>query len=204
MASVPEVEACLVSLESQLVKLKAAEGSAVRFQKAETDIIGKIEKARDIMMASLQDVNDKDRSKLLEAFGGDCRRIAKYRSVLDAITLSDKYASDQRLPLCLNAVNLIANLLPETNYGDELKAVQDTIIPFKTPAAHGNEAPAEPPAPNLAPTGYLVAVEVRLAAEREAAEARAAAKHRAAERQAAFWQEAVQREAAERQAAAQH
>jgi len=203
MSRVQEVEACLVSLESQFIKLKATEGSAVRFQKAETNIIEKIEKSRDIMMAFLQDTTDKDRAKLLEAFGGDCRRIAKYRSVLEAITLSDKYASDQRLSLCLNAVNLIEILLPEKNYGDELNAVQDTIIPFQNPATHGNEAPAEPPAPNLAPKGYLVAEEARLAAEREAAEARTAAKHQTAERKAAFWQEAVQREAAERQAAAQ-
>jgi len=150
MASVEEVENCLVSLESQLVKLKAAEGSAVRFQKAETDIIGKIEKSRDIMMASLQDVTDKDRTKLLEAFGGDCRRIAKYRSVLQAITLSDKYSSDQRLPSSLNAVNLIENLLREKNYGDKLKAAQDRFIPWKNPSTNGGEAPVEPPAPKPA------------------------------------------------------
>merc|ERR1740123_1074042 len=152
-------------------------------------------------MASLQDVNDKDRSKLLEAFGGDCRRIAKYRSVLEAISLSSKYASDQRLPSSLNAVNLIENLLREKSYGDKLKAVQDTIIPLKNPATDGDEADRRRKQQQA-----KAAEEARLAAEREAAEARAAAEHRAAERHGERLQSelAAQREAAERQAATQH
>jgi len=131
MASAQEVQTCLDTTEKSLVKLNAAQGSTVKLQKAEMEIMACVQKARDIMMASVQDKSDKDRANLIEYFGGDCFRIAKFRGILEAVKLSEKHTDDQRLPDSLGACKLIEDILREKHHSKALDEAQSRFIPWK-------------------------------------------------------------------------
>lgn len=143
----------MTTIETNLVKLKAANPGAVSAIKAETNILVNLEKARDNMMTSIQDTDDKDRKKLLDTWGGDCNRIARLRAMLEAVELTERNKNDKRLPNCLSACEIIERLLREKKLAKKLEEAQEENMPWRppppkaaAPESAAEVAPAKPKA----------------------------------------------------------
>lgn len=112
----------LMKMERTLAKVDSARGK-VKVQRVETDLLGLFEDARDIMQASLvEDPSDRDRTKLMALFGGDCARIARIRAVLDAASFSTKgTVEDKRTAMCSNACKSVEDVLQDLGHARALK-----------------------------------------------------------------------------------
>jgi len=100
----------LDKLEIALQKVDLASGSMVKRVKAELDLLGHLEVARD---SASSVVKSGDRTLLRDLFGGDCSRIARLRAALDAVRLSEMNARDQRLPSCEKVCLVVEKMVRE-------------------------------------------------------------------------------------------
>ncbi|CAK9076496.1 unnamed protein product [Durusdinium trenchii] len=66
-----------------------------------------------------------NRQQLADIFGGDCSRIARIRTVLDEVVLSDMNCNDQRVRTCTEACETIEKVLEDMGLGWCLKKAQD-------------------------------------------------------------------------------
>eukprot|EP00747_Dinoflagellata_sp_TGD_P215403 gnl/TRDRNA2_/TRDRNA2_88102_c0_seq3.p1 gnl/TRDRNA2_/TRDRNA2_88102_c0~~gnl/TRDRNA2_/TRDRNA2_88102_c0_seq3.p1 ORF type:complete len:323 (-),score=84.49 gnl/TRDRNA2_/TRDRNA2_88102_c0_seq3:11-979(-) len=141
--------------EASLAKVEAAQGSAVKLHKAELDFLAHAEKARDLLLGALQDKSDKDRTVLLELFGGDCQRIIRLRRALEAPKLSGKNATDKRLADALKACGTVEQVLKEKGLASRLQTAQGigrgADESHGTPAAPLAAAPSSAPSPVSSP-----------------------------------------------------
>lgn len=117
-------------LEKVLLKIEDAKGSNIKLMKLEIDFLSLVEQARDTMMGCIQNPDDKDRKELIHIFGGDCVRISRMRAYLEAAKLSEKNATDQRLPSCLSTCDIIERVLIEKGFSDNLRESNARFIPF--------------------------------------------------------------------------
>eukprot|EP00928_Gymnodinium_smaydae_P049571 TRINITY_DN3328_c2_g1_i2.p1 TRINITY_DN3328_c2_g1~~TRINITY_DN3328_c2_g1_i2.p1 ORF type:complete len:469 (-),score=136.43 TRINITY_DN3328_c2_g1_i2:167-1453(-) len=101
-------------------KVRQSQGSIVSLPKAELDLLGYVELARDILLEVLR--CQSDRTVLEDVFGGDCSRVAKIQAVCGGVELSSMNRLDQRLPTCLSACQSVEKILTELGYGDGLEA----------------------------------------------------------------------------------
>eukprot|EP00931_Biecheleriopsis_adriatica_P058502 TRINITY_DN34851_c0_g1_i1.p1 TRINITY_DN34851_c0_g1~~TRINITY_DN34851_c0_g1_i1.p1 ORF type:complete len:468 (-),score=133.21 TRINITY_DN34851_c0_g1_i1:53-1372(-) len=110
---------------SQMLKAKAkvtsSKGSIVSLPKAELDLLGQVEVARDLVMSVLGNC---DRTLLQDVFGGDCTRIAQVRALCESIGLSEMNQGDQRLPTCLRACESMEKILVDLGMDEALQAAQ--------------------------------------------------------------------------------
>jgi len=113
----------LSKLVSTLNLVDASQGTRVQLIEAELDLLEHMEKIRDFMTEALKDT--KDRTVLLEIFGGDCSRIARIRAVCEAVIFSDKNAGDQRLKTCLSTCESVETVILDLGFADELKKAQE-------------------------------------------------------------------------------
>jgi len=155
--TVEEIDGLLEKLEQSLIKIDKVQGSSVKLDAAQNDCLSLIEKARDAMMACLQDKTDHGtRPKLTAIFGGDCARISKMRSFLEACHFTGKHAVDKRLEMCIGSCGIVEGVLREKGMTDKLRDANKLFIPWRGPAAaeaaqdKGPSKPTagyEPPAP---------------------------------------------------------
>lgn len=105
-------------------KVKQSQGSIVSLPKAELDLLGQIEIARDVMAEVLR--NQNDRTLLQDVFGGDCARLVKIQTMCNSIELSAMNRQDQRLPTCLNVCRSIEKVIVELGDGEALRKAQES------------------------------------------------------------------------------
>jgi len=125
MASAKVFDPQLAKCETSLARVEAAQGSMVKLMKTETDMLTNIEALRNILTQAYSSTDgDKDRANLMEVFGGDCGRIARARGMLEAVTLSERNARDQRPAQCLLACEVVEKVLIEKGLREKLLEAQ--------------------------------------------------------------------------------
>lgn len=145
------------TLEKCLVRVQAAKGATIKLIKAETDFLSACEKARDVMLALVQNPADKNREALISTIGGNCMLIAKLGAMLAAVELSEKYNNDRRVPLADSACKMIEGILADKLKRETVAEARAAAFPWKPPASSGAaEEPTEPepasaPAPATEP-----------------------------------------------------
>lgn len=121
---VDEVIGQIESLLPQTIGRKQRQ-SRVQHQALLMDTMPLFGIARDIMMLSLTDPDDMDRSQLLAVFGGNCVRIARMHAVLEAgasaFPFENVTANDQRLGQCLDACEAVESVLQSLGLGMRLR-----------------------------------------------------------------------------------
>eukprot|EP00928_Gymnodinium_smaydae_P069318 TRINITY_DN5275_c0_g1_i1.p1 TRINITY_DN5275_c0_g1~~TRINITY_DN5275_c0_g1_i1.p1 ORF type:complete len:811 (+),score=140.84 TRINITY_DN5275_c0_g1_i1:48-2435(+) len=123
-------------------RVKTSQGSAVRLPKAELELLGHIEVARDLMLQAL--VNQAGRAELQEVFGGDCSRIARLRAICEDVEFSEMNQGDQRVPTCLRACESVEKVLVESGDGVALRRAQSAARALMGDAAAGASARPRP------------------------------------------------------------
>jgi len=102
-----EVDACLDRIDQCIQKVDASQHSMVRLRKAEFDLLGQLEIARDLIQRILK---SGDRILLRSTFV-DCGRVARLDAFLSSIHLSDMNAADQRFKNCISVANSVRELV---------------------------------------------------------------------------------------------
>jgi len=104
-----EVDELMDQLDVSLKKVDASQDSLVRLRKAEINLLGLMEKIRDLMQRILK---SGDRA-LLRRTLADCGRVARLRAYINAVHLSDMNAKDQRYrttdEVCASVEEMIKN-----------------------------------------------------------------------------------------------
>jgi len=114
-----QFDAVMDRMVAAIAKVQESQGSIVSLPKAELDVLLQIEMARDYLMDTLR--NQNDRSKLWEVFGGDCQRIARLRALLQTTKFSEMNKGDQRLPSCLNLCQSVEKIVVDLGDGEALR-----------------------------------------------------------------------------------
>jgi hypothetical protein len=91
MASI-DIDVLLEAMEQGVKKVDGSQGSRVKLQRAEKELLQHFGQARDMLESSLKH----NRSRLQQDFGGPCDHIARLHAVLDAANLSPTSADDPR------------------------------------------------------------------------------------------------------------
>mmetsp|Transcript_102111 Transcript_102111/g.288371 ORF Transcript_102111/g.288371 Transcript_102111/m.288371 type:complete len:773 (-) Transcript_102111:179-2497(-) len=117
-----DVDALVSAMEVSLEKVDLSQKKMVKLRAAEADLLRQFETARDLMLKVLE---DKDRTLLLELFGGSCTRIARIRAALEHVRFSAMYADDPRKQDCLNACLSVEAVLNDAGFGNQLSAAKN-------------------------------------------------------------------------------
>jgi len=123
----------LDALEKCSNKVEKAQGKAVLLKGAEDGYLSEVGNMRDMLKEAPSAGDDKDRSKMMAVFGGDCYRIAKIRFILEKTQLGELRAADKRIPECLAAVETIEAVIKEKGFGKNLQAALDALRDGKEP-----------------------------------------------------------------------
>jgi len=102
-----EVDGCLDRIDQCIQKVDASQNSMVRLRKAEFDLLGQLEIARDLIQRILK---SGDRVLLRNTFV-DCGRVARLDAFLSSIHLSDMNAADQRFKNCISVVDSVREMV---------------------------------------------------------------------------------------------
>lgn len=129
----------LERMEEARIRLTEAKGSIVRRPQTELDLLRYMEDARDLMTAVLRD-DSRDRGTLRQIFGGDCTRVSRVRAVLEAVSLSEMNACDQRAPGCLRACESIEQVLRGLGLDN---ALRDAQLRLRSPSTETCEGPVD-------------------------------------------------------------
>ncbi|CAJ1328859.1 unnamed protein product [Effrenium voratum] len=119
-----KIDGILGKMESTSAKVDLYKSSKVKLPMAELDYLKTLEDARDFMNSMVAATNQ-NRQELADIFGGDCSRIARIRTVLDAVQLSDMNCNDQRVRTCTEACETIEKVLEDMGLGWCLKKAKD-------------------------------------------------------------------------------
>lgn len=114
------IDAVIDGLDEAYMKMEDAAGNNVVRTKVELDLLVKIEKCRDMLLAAMKKGHN-DRTALKDVFGGDCWRIEWIVTLLENLELSPMHASDQRPGTCLNACHSVEQVLVDLGYAEKLK-----------------------------------------------------------------------------------
>jgi len=123
MASEKRIDDILCKMESTSAKVELYKTSKVKLPMAELDYLKTLEDARDFMTMMVTKTSE-NRQQLADIFGGDCSRIARIRTVLDEVVLSDMNCQDQRVRTCTEACETIEKVLEDMGLGWCLKKAQ--------------------------------------------------------------------------------
>mmetsp|Transcript_65693 Transcript_65693/g.137325 ORF Transcript_65693/g.137325 Transcript_65693/m.137325 type:complete len:356 (-) Transcript_65693:229-1296(-) len=110
--------------------LELQELSMVKSERREYNVISKLEAVQKYMEALLRDSSGRD--KLVEVFGGDCVRLARYRLACEDSQLSDRVAS--RLAACTRTCESLESVIGELGLSQRLLEAKQSIE--ETRAAH--------------------------------------------------------------------
>lgn len=102
-----EVDGCLDRIDQCIQKVDVSQESMVRLRKAEFDLLGQLEIARDLIQRILK---SGDRMLLKSTFV-DCGRVARLDAFLSSINLSDMNAADQRFKNCISVVDSVKEMV---------------------------------------------------------------------------------------------
>jgi len=119
-----------LAMEAALERVFAFKDSRVKLPKAELDLLKTFEDARDIMNDMLKKTSS-DRSKLADAFGGDCTRVGRVQVCLDNADgeLSAMNADDQRLKTARVACDSVEKVLEDMGLGFKLQeAIKEEVV----------------------------------------------------------------------------
>ncbi|CAE7778449.1 unnamed protein product [Symbiodinium pilosum] len=119
-----KIDAVLSKMEIAAEKVELYCNSKVKLPMAELDYLKTLEDARDFMTMMVTKTSD-NRQQLADIFGGDCSRIARIRTVLDGVVLSDMNCNDQRVRTCTEACATIEKVLEDMGLGWCLKKACD-------------------------------------------------------------------------------
>jgi len=114
------IDATLMSMDAAVAQLNDAGNNAVKRPSAELDLLAQLELVRDFAMALLRQSGD--RTRLVEVFGGSCRRIGRVQAVLDSVQFSRMNAHDQRLHTCRSACLSVEQVLIDLGFESVLRA----------------------------------------------------------------------------------
>jgi len=118
-----KIDDILRKMESTSAKVDLYKDSKVKLPMAELDYLKTLEDARDFMTTMVKKTSE-NRQELADIFGGDCSRIARIRTVLDEVVLSDMNCQDQRVRTCTEACETIEKVLEDMGLGWCLKKAQ--------------------------------------------------------------------------------
>ncbi|CAE7023885.1 TIC214, partial [Symbiodinium sp. CCMP2456] len=204
----------LAQLDTAYRRVEESQGSRVKLESAEINLLKVLEQARDMLTTAL--MASADRAALKEIFGGSCRRTGRIRAVLDAAQFTSERVVDPRLMGCRNACESVEQVLRDLGLGAALRAAQvaerEALAKEKAMIASTRTPPKAPPGGEDAAAAAAAAAAAKVAEEadrlaheeaaRKVAEAEDAAKKAAAEEAArAAALEAAEREAAKEEAA---
>lgn len=102
-----EVDQCLDRVGICIQKVDASQNRMVRLRKAEFDLLGQLEIARDLMQRIFK---SGDRLLLRSTFV-DCGRVARLGAFLSSIRLSEMNSKDQRLKMCQAMLDSLTELV---------------------------------------------------------------------------------------------
>ncbi|CAE7683148.1 Tmod2 [Symbiodinium sp. CCMP2456] len=119
-----KIDGVLSRMEIAAEKVELYCSSKVKLPMAELDYLKTLEDARDFMTMMVTKTSD-NRQQLADVFGGDCSRIARIRTVLDGVVLSDMNCNDQRVRTCTEACATIEKVLEDMGLGWCLKKACD-------------------------------------------------------------------------------
>ncbi|CAE7317926.1 unnamed protein product [Symbiodinium sp. CCMP2592] len=119
-----KIDGVLSRMEIAAEKVELYCNSKVKLPMAELDYLKTLEDARDFMTMMVAKTSD-NRQQLADIFGGDCSRIARIRTVLDGVVLSDMNCNDQRVRTCTEACATIEKVLEDMGLGWCLKKACD-------------------------------------------------------------------------------
>ena len=130
-----KVDEMLVNYEKTLLTHEAArslwhleaQGSAVKLENAEINLLN-VMKALAYQSLMKFPKGTAGEHGILQVFGGDCSRIAEFRQLITATTLSDKNWDDPRCTQCTGAIDAIEAIIRENGQGDSLKIAQDHAV----------------------------------------------------------------------------
>jgi hypothetical protein len=113
----------VAALEFALASVFASKGKMVQLPKAELDLLHSCEEIRNMLMDMLMKTSD-DRSKLEEAFGGDCLRIVRVLACLEHAKreLSEHNAADQRVRHAKEECDVVVAVLNDMGHGSKIQA----------------------------------------------------------------------------------
>jgi len=112
-----DIDDLLTSLERGVQKVDGSQGSRVKLQLAEKDLLHLFGQARNVLESNLKC----NRSRLHENFGGSCDRIARMRAVIDAAKLSPASAEDPRNVELRGRCKSVENVLMVSGCGPDLQ-----------------------------------------------------------------------------------
>lgn len=142
VAPIPACVACQLTdkLEKFLVKLPDVQ-SMVSKVKVENDILSVVGKMRDLIENSVKDKEDKDRTKLLDVFGGDCIQTVRMKGLLEAAQtkLSSPKNVDSRLTDCLKGLKTVEEIIRDKGHGKVLKEAEKKLLPWRPPPQNDTE-----------------------------------------------------------------
>jgi len=118
------IDGLLTAMEQGVQKVDGSQGSRVKLQRAEKDLLQHFGQARDMLDSSMKS----DRSRLHQEFGGSCDRIARLRAVLDAANFSASSAQDPRNAELRGRCKSLENVLMVSGCGPSL---QKSVIQHK-------------------------------------------------------------------------
>eukprot|EP00439_Symbiodinium_sp_Y106_P082774 s138_g22.t1 len=189
----------LAQLDTAYRRVEESQGSRVKLESAEINLLKVLEQARDMLTAAL--MASADRAALKEIFGGSCRRTGRIRAVLDAAQFTSERVVDPRLMGCRNACESVEQVLRDLGLGAALRAAQvaerEALAKEKAMIASTRTPPKPPPGGEDAAAAGAAAAAAKAAEEADRL-AREEAARKAAEAEESARAAAV--EAAEREA----
>jgi len=142
------IDATLAKMDVAVAQVNDAGSNAVKRPSAELDLLTQLELVRNSAMELLRESGD--RTRLVEIFGGCCRRIGRVQAVLDSVQFSRMNARDQRLHTCRSACLSVEQVLLDLGFESALqtslareKARLAGVCPAFTAASKFEEAMPE-------------------------------------------------------------
>eukprot|EP00927_Polykrikos_kofoidii_P053524 TRINITY_DN48134_c0_g1_i1.p1 TRINITY_DN48134_c0_g1~~TRINITY_DN48134_c0_g1_i1.p1 ORF type:complete len:916 (-),score=142.11 TRINITY_DN48134_c0_g1_i1:147-2894(-) len=124
-----DVDEMVTQLEVALVAIGNAQGSRVKLEKAEWNLLVHFDQCRKVMM---EVIHVSKRQLLMSIFGDDCSRVARIRAVIEGTSFTKQaQREDKRMKACLEACDKIDKTLQDLKLGSTLRQAQakakDTI-----------------------------------------------------------------------------